>query len=107
MSSSNDFKTLGKSKGQNLQNLIKLNVLQSLDGRGHNGSEHIPFVQPEKSIHTIAANKEKKTHDWWQLPNIFMIDYDWWPLPNIFTNLALGSIGKAGLSCRCNWQEYW
>lgn len=62
ISSSNDFKILGKSKDQNLQNLIKLNVLQSLDGRRYSGSEHIPFVQPEISIHTITANKEKKAH---------------------------------------------
>jgi len=61
MSSSIDFKVSGKCKGQNLQNLIKLNVLQSLDGRGYNGSEHIYFIPPEVSIHAITANKDSKT----------------------------------------------
>lgn len=61
MSSSEDFQILGKCKGQNLQNLIILNISQALDGRGYNGSEHISFVRPKKSIHAIADNKESIT----------------------------------------------
>lgn len=59
MSSAQHLKILGRCEGQNIQNLIALNILQSLDGRRHNGSEHISFIQPKISIHTTAANNGK------------------------------------------------
>jgi hypothetical protein len=55
--STKEFKILGEYRRKNLQDLITLDIWQSINGRRYNRAQNISLTCPKISIHPTTANK--------------------------------------------------